>query len=67
MQVQCIICDRIDTLDDSSPRAKRLRNRTIELYLCDECYKRIGDNTRKRLQSGNFRLFREKKKNDYIK
>lgn len=67
MQVKCVICDRIDRLDDSSLQAKRLKNRRANLYICEECYKRVGEKTISRHQTGNFRLYREKKKNDYIR
>ncbi|HLR69902.1 MAG TPA: YlaI family protein [Pseudogracilibacillus sp.] len=62
MKVQCTICDKINELPGDSFEAKRLRNRQTSMYLCKECHNRITENTNKRLNTGNFRLFREKKK-----
>ncbi|GGB44822.1 DUF2197 domain-containing protein [Virgibacillus dakarensis] len=67
MQVKCVICDNIEGIDDYSLQAKRLRNRRIHMYLCKTCYERIDEKTKARHKSGNFRLYREKKrKNDLI-
>ncbi|WP_188454523.1 YlaI family protein [Virgibacillus oceani] len=67
MQVKCVICDNIEDINDSSLQAKRLRNRRIHMYLCESCYQRIDDKTKARHASGNFRLYREKKKkNDLL-
>lgn len=62
MQVKCTICDKIDELKDNSYQAKRLRNRRISMYLCRECYDRITEKTKNRHETGEFRLYREKKK-----
>lgn len=56
MRAKCMICDRIDTLDDESPIAKRLRNRPIHTYLCDSCYERITVRTIERWETGKFRI-----------
>ncbi|RLL45199.1 DUF2197 domain-containing protein [Oceanobacillus piezotolerans] len=64
MQVKCTICDSIDTLNDDSLQAKRLRNRRIYMYLCRDCYNRIKEKTYQRIETGNFRLYKEKKKVD---
>ncbi|MFD2616998.1 YlaI family protein [Terrilactibacillus laevilacticus] len=56
MLVKCIICEKKVMLDDDSPLAKRLRNRPIHTYTCDECYKRIGERTRERWATGKFTL-----------
>lgn len=61
MKVKCTICDKIDELADDSFQAKRLRNRRISMYLCKECHDRIKKNTNKRLKTGKFRLYKEKK------
>ncbi|WP_090238178.1 YlaI family protein [Lentibacillus halodurans] len=68
MKVQCVLCDAVHEIDDDSLQAKRLRNRRIHMYLCQECYGRIDDNTRKRHATGSFRLFDDtkKKKKDLI-
>lgn len=61
MDVQCVICDTIRSFDDYSFEAKRLKNRWIRTYLCPTCDERIKKNTLKRIETGNFKLFREKK------
>lgn len=61
MQVQCILCDKIDDINDNSFQAKRLMNRQIATYLCPTCYERIAENTKKRHETGNFKLFQPKK------
>ncbi|MEN1967012.1 YlaI family protein [Lentibacillus sp. N15] len=67
MQVKCVICDNIEAIDDYSLKAKRLRNRRIYMYLCQSCYQRIDTKTKERHQTGNFHLYREKKrKSDLI-
>ncbi|RUL55943.1 MULTISPECIES: YlaI family protein [Lysinibacillus] len=58
MRVKCVICDSINNLDDDSPLAKKLRNRPIHTYMCEQCHDRVKENTEKRLATGNFRLFR---------
>ncbi|MBS4172377.1 YlaI family protein [Bacillus sp. FJAT-49736] len=45
MKVQCILCDKIETIDDDSLIAKRLKNRPIHTYMCDECHDRISEKT----------------------
>lgn len=64
MQVKCVICDHIEGLDDDSVRAKRLRNRRNQMYLCEKCYKRIEYKTLQRHATGNFHLYKKKKKED---
>ena len=64
MQVKCPICDTVDTINTDSPLAKRLRNRRKHLYLCPTCSERIGENTKKRHATGNFKIFKEKKQED---
>jgi uncharacterized protein YlaI len=64
MKVQCVLCDKIDTIDDESLLAKRLRNRPIHTYMCPECYKRIEEKTKARLATGKFKLYRAKKDED---
>lgn len=64
MQVKCPICDSIDTIDPDSPLAKRLRNRRKHLYLCPSCSDRIGEKTKKRLATGKFKFYKERKKED---
>jgi uncharacterized protein YlaI len=67
MEVKCTICDKIDTLEDDSFLAKRLRNRRSYMYLCDECNDRITEKTNARHATGKFRLYRDKKdEEEYI-
>lgn len=58
MRVKCVICDRIDRLEDDLPLAKKLRNRSITTYMCPECDERIRVKTEARVATGNFRFFR---------
>ncbi|WP_042356383.1 YlaI family protein [Bacillus rubiinfantis] len=58
MRVKCVICDKIETIDDESVIAKRLRNRPIHTYMCKECHDRISEKTLARIDSGNFKLYR---------
>lgn len=66
MKVKCVICEQLEILDDKSFEAKRLRNRRINLYLCKKCYKRIEQNTKKRIATGKFRLYKDKKSEDHL-
>ncbi|MFA1818702.1 YlaI family protein [Virgibacillus oceani] len=66
MKVICPLCDKIDVLDDKSFQAKRLRNRRKHMYLCEDCYKRIESKTKERHATGDFQLYRVKKKSDLI-
>lgn len=67
MQVQCVLCDYIETLDDHSFEAKRLRNRRIHMHICKECNDRIDYKTKQRHATGNFRVYKEKQlKNQLI-
>lgn len=45
MNVKCILCDKIETIDDDTLIAKRLKNRPIHTYMCDECHDRITRKT----------------------
>ncbi|WP_240375055.1 YlaI family protein [Bacillus piscicola] len=63
MKVKCAICETIDDLKSSDPLAKKLRNRPIHTYLCDECYERVKIRTEKRRATGHFRLYRDPKNN----
>ncbi|RKQ37358.1 DUF2197 domain-containing protein [Oceanobacillus halophilus] len=66
MQVQCTLCDRIDSLEDNTLQAKRLRNRRIYMYLCRTCYERIDNKTKQRHATGKFQLYNEKKEKDHL-
>lgn len=64
MRVKCVLCDKIESIDDHSFQAKRLRNRPIHTYMCKECETRITEKTQKRLESGNFKLYQSKVKEE---
>jgi len=63
VQVQCAICDKIESIEDNSMQAKRLINRKAHSYLCKACNERIADKTKKRHESGKFNLYNSKRKN----
>ena len=62
MRVKCFICDTIESIEDFSPLAKKLRNRPIHTYLCNECNSRIEEKTKKRLATGNFIFYKSSRK-----
>lgn len=62
MKVKCVLCDKIEHLDDETLLAKRLRNRPIHTFMCEECHNRITEKTKKRLASNSFKLYRKPKK-----
>ena len=64
MRVKCFLCDKIESIEDESPLAKRLRNRPIHTYMCKACEDRITERTNKRFESGNFKLFRPVSEDD---
>lgn len=64
MKVKCVICDVIDTIDEQSPLAKKLRNRPIHTYMCHACYERIKEKTLERKATGKFKLYYSKEKGD---
>ncbi len=64
MRVKCVICDKIEDIEENSFQAKRLRNRPIHTYMCKECEARITQNTQKRIDSGKFVLYRSKIKEE---
>ncbi|MDY0406006.1 YlaI family protein [Virgibacillus sp. 179-BFC.A HS] len=67
MQVKCVICDKIEEIDDESLLAKRLKNRRITMYLCQPCHDRIGEKTEEHLASGKFHLYKKQKnKNEFL-
>lgn len=66
MKVKCVLCDKIEQIDDFSLQAKQLRNRWIKMYLCQPCYNRIDKKTNERLATGKFRLYKEKDTDPYI-
>jgi uncharacterized protein YlaI len=64
MRVKCVICDKIESIEDESFIAKRLRNRPIHTYMCKECSSRITEKTNARIETGSFRLFRARTEKD---
>lgn len=62
MKVQCVICDEQNELEDDTPLAKKLRNRPIHTYMCEQCHNRIEEKTRARFASGQFHLYSFKKR-----
>lgn len=58
MKVKCVICEKIESLENDSFTAKRLRNRPIHTYTCQTCYDRITERTKARLATGNFKINR---------
>ena len=64
MKVKCVICDQIESIPDDSPEAKKLRNRPIHTFMCQNCYTRIEQRTNERIATGNFRLYRTITKDD---
>lgn len=58
MRVKCILCDKVNIVDDESPIAKRLRNRPIHTYMCDACNERISTKTEDRKATGKFKLYK---------
>lgn len=64
MRVKCVICDKIEAIEDESLIAKRLRNRPIHTYMCKDCNNRIAEKTNARLETGNFRFYRAKSDKD---
>jgi len=60
MQVKCVICDKIDYIEDHSLLAKKLMNRKALSYLCQTCYDRITEKTIKRHHTGKFQLYSSK-------
>ena len=64
MRVKCVICDKIESIEDETLMAKRLRNRPIHTYMCKDCNERIKERTNARIETGNFRLYRAAKNED---
>lgn len=64
MKVKCVICDKIESIEDESLEAKRLRNRPIHTFMCKVCEERITKRTNERIATGNFRLYRSNNEKD---
>ncbi|MFD1018029.1 YlaI family protein [Thalassobacillus hwangdonensis] len=66
MRVKCVLCDTIESIDSHCLEAKRLRNRRLHTYMCSPCHQRIKEKTTKRVKTGNFRIYREQKKEQHL-
>jgi uncharacterized protein YlaI len=64
MRVKCVICDQIESIEDDSFQAKRLRNRPIHTFMCKSCEERITKRTNERIATGNFKLYRSNDEED---
>lgn len=64
MKVKCVLCESIETIDDYSPLAKKLRYRPIHTFMCNTCSERIAKRTEERKASGNFKLYESKNNED---
>lgn len=64
MRVKCVICDNIESINNDSPIAKKLRNRLNSTFMCDSCSVRIKQNTLKRHEDKNFQLYQSKETDD---
>lgn len=64
MRVKCVLCDNIEKISDESIVAKRLRNRPIHTYMCQECEKRIAERTKERWATGNFTIHHRNEKSE---
>lgn len=58
MKVKCVICDGINDIPDFSALAKKLRNRPIHTYMCEECSERVLIKTEARLSTGQFHFIK---------
>lgn len=58
-----MLCDTIETLDDEDPLAKKLRNRRIHTYMCDECHERITLRTKERFANKEYKVYHRMVKN----
>lgn len=65
LKVKCVMCDKINDIEDFSTLAKRLRNRPIHTYMCDSCKARIEKRTIERKATGLFYTPHQKEKSDW--
>ncbi|MDX8044890.1 YlaI family protein [Gracilibacillus sp. S3-1-1] len=64
MRVKCVMCDKINNINNDCAQAKKLRNRLISTYMCSACDERIKEKTMQRHHSGNFNLYQKKEVQD---
>ncbi|MFK2824866.1 YlaI family protein [Bacillus sp. B190/17] len=61
MRVKCILCEKVEKIDDQLLIAKKLRNRPIHTYMCTDCNERIAKKTQERIATGKFHVYRSGK------
>ncbi|WP_100330784.1 YlaI family protein [Bacillus xiapuensis] len=66
MRVKCILCEKINKLDDHLLLAKKLRNRPIHTYMCPTCEERIAKKTKARIATGKFHVYRSGKNKELL-
>ncbi|WMT27947.1 YlaI family protein [Bacillus aerius] len=59
MRVKCSLCEKLETINDDTLVAKRLRNRPIHTYMCVDCQERIKVKTEERIKTGRFSLYQD--------
>ena len=59
MRVKCSLCEKLETINDDTLVAKRLRNRPIHTYMCDDCQERIKIKTEARIKTCRFSLYQD--------
>lgn len=64
MRVKCVICDKIESIEDENPLAKKLRNRPIHTYMCQDCHDRIEAKTLDRQATGKLTFYKGEQKTD---
>lgn len=67
MKVQCVLCEKIETIEENSALAKKLRNRPIHTYMCSDCDERITKRTEERFADKEYKIYHRmpKKENDW--
>lgn len=60
----CSLCEKVDELDDDSPLAKKLRNRPIHTYMCEECHQRISERTKERFNHSKYNVYHHMAKSE---
>ncbi|HET7657396.1 MAG TPA: YlaI family protein [Bacillales bacterium] len=64
MKVKCVLCDKIENLDDDGFEAKNLRNRPIHTFMCDECNQRITKRTEERFANKEYKVYHRQHKKE---
>lgn len=58
MKARCIVCEKIDILDNDSVEARRLKNHPIRTYMCTNCNDKITQKTNQRMKQGKYKLYK---------